>query len=66
MSELKLTKVERDQDAVLETFIHRLAVNKIASYEDCFSQLGSRQCMEMRQSYMQLHSKGDKKPDGSK
>lgn len=52
---VKLTKVERDQDAALEIFIHRLVYNKIATYEELFSQLGDKQCLDLRQTKMDFN-----------
>lgn len=57
MEDLKLTKIERDQDQALELFIHRLVYNKVASYDDLFAQLGSRQCLELRQSKAKFDGK---------
>lgn len=54
---VKLSKVERDQDKALEMFIHRIVFAQIATYEQLFACLGSRQCLELRQENMNLKGK---------
>lgn len=54
MAEFKLTKIERDQDNALEIFIHRLVGAGVCSYSEAIACLGSRQCLEMRQSKLKF------------
>jgi hypothetical protein len=55
--DVKLTKTERDVDAALELFIHRLVYAGKVTYDDCFSQLTSRQCLDLRQAKMNFDAK---------
>ena len=41
-------------DKELEQFIHRLNLNGVATYDQCFAVLPSTHCVEMRQSYMKF------------
>lgn len=50
-NDIKLTKIERDQDTALETFIHRLVFLNLISYDNAFSALNHRQCIDMKDAY---------------
>jgi hypothetical protein len=51
---MKITAKEREADAVLENFIHRLVMARKMTYKECFEHLGERQCTGMKESYASL------------
>jgi hypothetical protein len=57
VKEVKLTKLEREIDAALELYIHRLVVSGVTTYETAFKSLDERQCIGMKTSFHAIKQK---------